>query len=132
MACSTIRRLIDEEAYDPACLTELTFRFADYIHKGARTKPIDARITVPAAARTDPNPIATNFVPRGVKLAAKDFENYDRIAGCPGCMHPDSGRSGSRNHRADCRQHVEGLLAQDDEGRRRLTEANGRRDAWIA
>ena len=74
VACSTIRRLIDKEAYGPACLTEVTLRLADYIHKGARTKPIDTRITVPAAARTDPNPIATNFVPRGVKLTAKDSE----------------------------------------------------------
>ena len=65
IACATIRRLIDEEAYDPACLTEVTVKLADYIHGGARTKPIAARITVPAASSPDPNPIATNFVPRG-------------------------------------------------------------------
>ena len=47
-------------------------------------------------------------------------------------MHADSGRSGSRNHSADCRQRVEGLLAQDDDGRRRLPEANARRDVWTA
>ena len=46
---------------------------ADYIHRGARTTPAAARITVLAVARPDPNPFAKNFVPGSVKLPTNGY-----------------------------------------------------------
>ena len=71
---------------------------------------------MPATSRPDPNPIATNFVPRGVKLTAKDFEQHEYTAGCPGCAFAMTGAPGSRNHSAECRERMEDLIAKDDVG----------------
>ena len=63
VACSSITTLVDKEACDPARLREVKLRLADYIHRGARTKPAAAGIPVLPVARPDPNPIATNMMP---------------------------------------------------------------------
>ena len=89
---------------------------ADYIRRGARTKSAAARITFPAEARPDPNPIATNFVPSSVKLSAEDFEQFDYNAGFPGCAYA----GGRRVDSANCRRRMEEHIAQDEDGKRRL------------
>ena len=110
----------------------MNLRLADYIPRGARTKPAAARSTTPTVARPDPNPIATDLVPRSVKLSAKDAEKYEYTAGCPGCVYAAAGMGGSRAHSAACRNLMEERLAPDADGKRRLREAGECTDLWVA
>lgn len=133
IACSTVRRLPDEEAYDKTCLEDVKVKYSDYIHGGARTKPTTVKFaSAPSAAQPDQQPIVTNYASRALKLTAKDFVKHDFTAGCAGCEYLVTGLGGRKGHSSECRQRMEDLLAGDDAGSKRVKEASERRDLWLA
>ena len=74
ITCSTVKRYPDDQAYDKKCKDIVTVRYTDYIREGARTMPIAVRMPAQAGAPSpDPAPIKTNYAPRAVRLAVKDF-----------------------------------------------------------
>ena len=133
IACSTIRRFPDSEAYDKACLEEVTARYNDYISGGAKTKPTTIRLPAREGQTVqDPNPIPTTYAPRAMKLTAKDFLKHEFTAGCPGCEFLATGLGGRKGHTIECRQRMEMALAEDIDGKKRVQEANERKDQWLA
>ena len=76
ITCSTVRRMIDEEAYDKSCTQEISVKYVDYIRGGARTKPLTVHFANSGhQAIADPNPIETNYAPRSVNLRRGDFHH---------------------------------------------------------
>ena len=59
VAVSTTRRMTDDTAYDKACLKEVTVKYSDYIHGGARTAPIAVRAIPASMPVVEPNPVTT-------------------------------------------------------------------------
>ena len=85
VAVSTIGRLSDDEAYDKACIQEVTVKYGDYIHGGARTTPVATRAIPASMPVADPEPLRTTYVPRAVCPKPRDFEEHGYTPGCRGC-----------------------------------------------
>ena len=86
-----------------------------------------AVITIP-----DPRPIETTYVPRSISLRAQDFAKHGYTAGCPSCAQIVTGIGTRKPHSVECRARMEELIAQEDEGSRRVQAQNERKDKWIA
>ena len=127
---ANVRRLPDENAYDPRILTEITEKFANYIANGAATSSrtpvvIGATIRNHDDARKGP-------MPRRTMLKNADFVRYGLTGGCPGCQWIQNPVGQSRNHTEDCRRRIEIELAKTDEGQERLRKAQDRIDHKVA
>ena len=48
-SCATIRRLPDDQAYDPKCLQLVNLAYRDYVLEGARSSPVGVRFGDPTA-----------------------------------------------------------------------------------
>ena len=115
VTCATVRRLPDGEAYDKSCLSDIKIHYNDYIRDGARSKPIGVRIAVTKnTTAPDPNPIVSNYRPRGLQLRKDDFSSHGFTGGCPGCEFLATGLGGRRPHSAECRLRMGELLAGDE------------------
>ena len=131
---STVRRYPDEQAYHKECKDIVKVMYSEYIKDGARTVPLTVS-TPPAMAgpgMPDPNPIKTNYAPRAVRLAAKDFTRFGYTGGCAGCESIATGLGGRKGHSVECRLRMEDVLANDNEGQEKLKNADERRQKWIA
>ena len=71
-SCATIRRLADEEAYDPECIRAVQMTYREYILEGARSSPIGVRFGETNIKNADP--IAGPMIPRRARLKPEDFE----------------------------------------------------------
>ena len=132
VAVSTIGRLSDDLCYDRACLTEVTIKYSDYVHGGARTAPVALKAIPASAPVVDANPIKTTYVPRKLYLKPRDFLVHGYTPGCRGCEWLETGNGQRQNHTTECRDRMEALLASDGDGQQRLQEAKDRQDLWIS
>ena len=104
----------DNQCYDRACLKEVTVKYREYIHGGARTAPAAVHVIPASAPVKDPNPIKTTYVPRNVYLKPKDFLKHGYTAGCRGCEFLETGIGQRQNHNSECRERMEALLQSDE------------------
>ena len=94
--------------------------------------PIAVRMPAQAGAPLpDPAPIKTNYAPRAVRLAVKDFERFGFTGGCPGCEYLATGLGGRKGHSTECRLRMEDLLSEDADGQLKLKNADERRQQWM-
>ena len=112
-------------------MTEVTVKYCDYIHGGARTAPVAVRAIPASAPVQDANPIKTTYVPRKVYLKPRDFQKHGYTPGCGGCEFLETGNGQRQNHTTECRERMEALLENDEAGQQRLREAKDRQDLWI-
>ena len=69
ISCSTVRRLLENEACDKKCIQEVDTKYTDYMSTGFRKATIAVRFTQPAnAVAPGTHPIPTTFVPRAAHL----------------------------------------------------------------
>jgi hypothetical protein len=73
-SCTTIRRVPDDEAYDPACIDKITSTYRDYVLGGASSSPATVRFTENIAKNPDAEPVAPAFAPRSARLRPDDFK----------------------------------------------------------
>ena len=86
----------------------------------------------PVISIPDPKPIETNYVPRSISLRAQDFSRHGHTAGCPSCAQIVTGIGTRKPHSAECRARMEALIAQEEEGSKRVQAQNERKDQWLA
>ena len=82
-SCATIRRLEEDQAFDPSVIKETKMRYREYVLEGARSTPIEVRIptaSTPASVPEMPQPI-----PRRAKFNPGYFARHGYTVGCPGC-----------------------------------------------
>ena len=127
-ACATIRRLPDDEAYDPECIQLVKITYRDSVLEGARSTPAGDTHNKNA----DSDPITDPMVSRWVRLQPGDFQNLGYTVGCPGCDQLQSRGSARRNHIESCRNHIDVALNNTDLGKDRLGKAKDRLDAKVA
>ena len=119
--CVTIRRLPDDEAFDPAIIDDIKVRYRDYMIEGASPSPVTIR---PASIGIfKPDPKALFKVPRRARLRPDDFLRSGYTVGCPGCEQIQQQSSDKRSHNEKCRPRIEHQLAKTDEGNDRLGKA---------
>ena len=63
-ACATIRRLPDDEAYDPACIDIVKVTYREYVLEGARSTPVVVRFGGDQVQNVDTEPITAPMIPR--------------------------------------------------------------------
>ena len=131
VACFTVRRVPDTEAYDKDCKEVIFVKYTDYVRGGPRTLPIAVHVPGAIARHPDPSRIPNTYVPRAAYLRPKDFDKFGFTDGCRGCEFLATGIGKRQNKSAECRLRVEALLAGEDEGKRRLQEAVERKDQWL-
>ena len=130
VACYTVRRMQDSEAYDSACKGVINVKYTDFVSGGPRTMPIAVHVPVDIAVNPDPNPIPTTYILRSTSLRPKDFTRHGFTGGCRGCEFLATGLGKRQNHTTECRLRMEALLAADEDGKRRLEEAEERKNRW--
>ena len=81
-SCAAIRRLPDDEPYDPACLEIVKTTYRDDVLGGASSTPVSVRFSDTNAKNVDTEPVAQPFVPRRTRLSPDDFRKYGLIVGC--------------------------------------------------
>ena len=131
-SCATIRRLPDDEAYDPGCLELVKIIHRDYVLEGARSSPVGVRFGVTRSMNAESDPMTAPMVPRKARLKPEDFQTFGYTIGCPGCHQLQIGRPVMRNHNDICRDRIEAELNKTDSGKHRLGRAKDRLDAQIA
>ena len=134
-ACTTIKRLPDDESYDKACLDEVKVTVFEYFEHGIKTKATGpARPYVRGGANPDSEPVVPaggGFAPRNFRITADLLEKYGVTPGCPGCAFTQL-KVGPRGHTAECRSRIEELMAQDDRDKVRLENASRRKEHFTA
>ena len=65
-SCATIRRLPDDDAFDPAIINDIKVRYKDYMIEGASSTPVMIRPASIGASRPDPETLPR--VPRMARL----------------------------------------------------------------
>ena len=109
-SCATIRRLPDENAFDPTIIEDIKVRYQDYVMEGASSTPTTIR---PAPMSTPmPDPDAAPRVPRRARLRPEDFVKFGYTVGCPGCEQLQLKSSERRNHTEECRRRFAQLLGE--------------------
>ena len=73
-SCATIRRLPDENAFDPAIIDDIKVRYHEYVMEGASSTPVMIRPTSMSTSRPDPE--ALPRVQRRARLRPEDFLKF--------------------------------------------------------
>ena len=84
-SCAAIRRLPDEEAFDPKCVQAMKITDRGYVLEGATSSPIGFRLGGTSIKNSETDPTTTPMVPRRIRLKPEDFEKFGYTIGCPGC-----------------------------------------------
>ena len=82
---ATIRRLSDDEAYDPACIDMVKITYREYVLEGARPAPVNVRFGNDPVKNVDTEPITAPMLPRRARLKPEDFQELSYTVGCLGC-----------------------------------------------
>ena len=106
-ACSTIKRMTDDLAYDASCIEEVGVTYSEYICDGATTTNPRVRFASPAQPNPNPMSVGLAFAPRRMKIGQADLEKVGYIIGCPGCEWAQSQVGPRRAHSEECRTRVE-------------------------
>ena len=135
-SCTTIRRLPDEEAYDPRCLDVVKVTYREYVLEGASSNPVGVRFaqfpaTSDSRTNPDPAPLTGPTVPRRARLTPDDFHKFGFTVGCGGCEQIQTGSAIRKNHSQICRDRIEDELTKSDAGQHRLNRAKDRLDARV-
>ena len=128
VTCSTISRMPDEESYSRECIDHVKTKYTEYIKDGAKSGPVARYVTIPATVIPDPNPIETTYVPRSMMLRTEDFNKHGYTAGCPECVRRTTGVGARQAHTKACRERMENLISQDEEGLKRVSAQQDRQD----
>jgi hypothetical protein len=131
-SCATIRRLPDEEAYDPQCISIVKVTYREYVLGGASSTPAGVRFGETNTKNVETDPITAPMVPRRARLKPEDFVQFGYTVGCPGCDQLQIGGSLRRNHTDVCRDRIETALSTTEHGKDRLGRAQDRLDAKLA
>ena len=130
--CTTLKRMLDDEAYDPAIIEDVTLTFDNFIAKGAENKFKPDVIVVSAGGGVpDSNPVKAPGAPRRVNIRKADLQKYGFTAGCVGCQHAQMDLP-NRVHTDECRQRVTQAMESDDTNKIRLERAKDRQDQYFA
>ena len=71
--CATIRRLPDEEAYDPECVQAVKIAYLDYALEGAKSSPIGIRVGETNIKNAETDQMTAPMVPRRARLKPEGF-----------------------------------------------------------
>ena len=116
-SCATIRRLPDDEAYDPECIQLVKITYHDSVLEGARSTPVGVRFGDAHNKNANSDPTAAPMMPRRARLQPGDFQNFGYTVGCPGCDQFQIGGSTRRSRTEECRNRIEGELKNTDLGK---------------
>jgi len=72
------------------------------------------------------------YIPRKVYLKVSDFERFGHTPGCRGCESIIMREKYRVNHNAECRARIIKALSEDEDGQRRLREAEDKENAFLA
>ena len=67
-SCATIRRLPDDESYDPKCIQLINTTYRDYVVEGARSSPVGIRFGENHSKNAESEPMTAPMVPRRARL----------------------------------------------------------------
>ena len=119
-SCATIRRLPDDEAYDPEFIRLVKVTYRDSVFEGARSTLVGVRFGDTHNKNAESDPIAAPMVTSRARLIPKDFQDLDYTVGCPGCDQVQIGGSIRQNNIEVCRDRIEAELSKTDLGKDRL------------
>lgn len=120
----------DDVAYDLDMLNQISLKYYTFISEGFQAPPAVVARGVGGRPNPDAAPVPAacgEFAPRRMRLNRNDFDAHGFTAGCPGCIHIQSGLAGSRNHSEECRKRIEEMVSED-----RREKAKDRIDHWVA
>ena len=76
VSCAAIRRLPDEEAYDPEWIQAVKITYREYVLEGAKSSPIGVRFGENSINNAKTDPMTAPMVPRRARLKPEDFETF--------------------------------------------------------
>ena len=80
----SIRRLPDDEAYDPECINLVTVTYRDYVLGGASSTPVGFPFGEIHIKIAETDPVMAPMVLRRARLKLEDFQEFGYTVGCPG------------------------------------------------
>ena len=97
-SCATIRRLPDEEAYDPECINMINITYREYVLGGASSSQVGVQLGETHIKNAETYPITAQMVPRRARVKPEDLKELGYTIGCPGCDQLQIGGSIRKSH----------------------------------
>ena len=141
--CRTIRRMIDDQAYDPECVNNVKIRYDDFISDGLKSTFAGVRMGGQVADNPNFDDIPTRGggsvqapIPRRARLYPDDFRKNGYTIGCPGCECLQADIGERRGHSDECRERIEKHIQEEEDqpdgSTNRLRRAQSRQDHYAA
>ena len=121
-SCRNIRRLVSDQAYDPARLQDVNTRYRAYMIEGAWSAPVGV---VPR-----PPPWSIRAQRKSQQFRGLSVARF--TIGCPGSEQLQINSEKRKKHSEACRARMEEETAQTDDGREQLARAKDRLDERAA